>query len=77
MITKIGLYKDPRKKKPWVVRWFGLPGLATGKKKRYSRAFGYKADAVRFQAKQLSTFDEGQPRDKSEEKTLRTFVAAG
>ena len=71
MITKMGLYKDPRKKKPWVIRWFGLPDLATGKKKRYSRSFECKADAERFQAKQLMTFDAGQPRDKSEEKTLR------
>ncbi len=70
MITKIGLYKDPRKKRPWIVRWFGLPDLATGRKKRYSRSFKCKADAEKFQAKQLVTFDDGQLRDKSEDKTL-------
>ncbi|MHC4105872.1 MAG: hypothetical protein ACYSR9_13095 [Planctomycetota bacterium] len=23
MIAKIGLYRDPRKEKQWVVRWYG------------------------------------------------------
>ena len=75
MITKIGLYKDPRKKRPWVVRWYGLSDFTTGKKKRYSKSFECKADAERFQAKQLMTFDGGQPRDKSEEKMLRDLCS--
>lgn len=33
MIAKIGLYRDPRRKKPWVVRWFGEYDPATGKQR--------------------------------------------
>jgi integrase len=70
MTKKIGIYKDPRKKKPWVARWFGLPEPVTGKKRRYSKSFEYKSEAEDFQAKQLLAFKAGEQRDKAEEKTL-------
>ena len=40
MITKIGLYKDPRKQRPRVIGWFGEYEPNTGKQRRYSKSFG-------------------------------------
>lgn len=73
MTKKIGIYKDPRKTKQWVVRWFGLPDPITGKKgqKRYSKSFEYKLDAEDFQAEQKQAFRKGQVRDQAEEHTLK------
>ena len=48
MIQKIGLYHDPRKKRPWVVRWFGEYDPASGKQRRYSKAFRLKVEAEDF-----------------------------
>jgi integrase len=73
VITKIGLYKDPRKQRPWVVRWFGEYDPATGKQKRYSKSFAVKRDADSFQAQQLTEFKQGQRRDKPDEITLKEF----
>jgi len=73
MITKIGLYKDSRKQRPWVVRWFGEYAPATGKQKRYSKSFVRKRDAEEFQSKMTMEFKEGQQRDKPEEVTLKEF----
>ena len=39
------LYHDPRKKQPWIVRWFGECDPASGKQKRYSKSFRLKRDA--------------------------------
>jgi integrase len=75
MITKIGLYYDPRKIKPWVVRWFGEYDPTTGQQKRYSKSFKLKRDAEVFQSGKSSEFRQGQQRDKPEEITLRTFCA--
>ncbi len=73
MITKIGLYRNPRKKKTWVVRWFGEYDLATGKQKRYSKSFKKKRDAEAFKLQKEVEFGEGQRRDKPEEITLKDF----
>jgi integrase len=73
MITKIGLYKDPRKQKPWVVRWYGEFDPATGKQRRYSKSFHLKRDAEEFQNQQIAAFNKGQQRDRPEEITLKDF----
>ena len=73
MITKIGLYKDPRKKRPWVVRWFGEYDPGTDKERRYSKSFKLKRDAEEFQNQQVAGFKEGQQRDRPEEITLKHF----
>jgi len=73
MITKIGLYRNPRKKKTWVVRWFGEYDLATGKQKRYSKSFKKKRDAEAFKLQKEVEFGEGQRRDRPEEITLKDF----
>jgi integrase len=73
MIQKIGLYKDPRKQRPWVVRWFGEYDPNTGKQRRYSKSFAVRRDAEDFQAQQLTEFKQGQQRDKPEEVTIGEF----
>ena len=57
MITKIGLYRDPRKKKPWVVRWFGEYDPTTEKQRRYLKAFRLKTEAEEFQGHTRHRFD--------------------
>ncbi|MBA7669823.1 hypothetical protein ES703_77957 [subsurface metagenome] len=74
MITKIGLYRDPRKTKQWVVRWFGEYDPATGKQKRYCKSFQRKRDAEAFQVELAMSFQGGQQRDKAEEITLKDFT---
>lgn len=73
MITKIGLYKDPRKKRPWVVRWYGEYDPGTDKERRYSKSFKLKRDAEEFQNQQIAAFKKGQQRDRPEEITLKDF----
>jgi len=73
MITKIGLYRDPRKKKPWVIRWFGEYDPSTGKQKRYSKSFRLRKEAEEFQSEQAMAFKEGHQRDRPENITLRDY----
>lgn len=73
MITKIGLYRDPRKKKPWVIRWYGEYDPASGKQRRYSKSFRLKAEAEEFQATKRQELGQGTPRDKAPDVTLSGF----
>ena len=73
MVSKVGLYKDPRKKKPWVVRWYGEYDSATGKQRRYSQAFRLKAEAEDFQAKKKQEIGQGTPRDRAPSVNLGDF----
>ena len=74
MITKIGLYRDPRNKnKPWIVRWFGEYDPATGKERRYSKAFRLKVEAEEFRAAKIQEFGQGTKRDGAPQTTLGSF----
>ena len=73
MIQKIGLYKDPRKQRPWVVRWFGEYDLNTGKQRRYSKSFRLKIEAEEFQATKKQDIGQGTSRDKMVNVALGTF----
>jgi integrase len=73
MISKVGLYRNPRKKKPWVVRWYGDYEPDTGKQKRYSKSFKLKRDAEAFRLQKEVEFGQGHRRDKPEEITLEEF----
>ncbi len=73
MTNKISLCKDKRKKRPWVVRWFGEYNSATGKKRRYSRSFRLKVDAEEFQKAKTQEFDRGCKRDRAPDVTLGDF----
>ena len=55
--TKVGIFHDPRKRQPWVVRWFGEYDPATGKRRRYGKACKLKRDAERFRAATQAEFD--------------------
>ncbi len=73
MITKIGVYREPRnKKRPWVVRWYGEYDPATDKQHRYSKAFKLKVEAEDFQATKKQAIRQGGRRDKSKE-ALKSF----
>lgn len=71
--TKVGLSHDPRKARPWVVRWFGEYDPATDKQRRYSKAFRLKRDAERFRAEKHAEFDKGAQRDRPAQITLGEF----
>ena len=70
MTTKVSVFKDPRKKRPYVVRWFGWPDPITGTQKRYSKSFGTKREANEFARNKANEFDGGTTRDPVEEVTL-------
>ena len=55
-----------RRKKPWLVRWWGEYDLATGKQRRYGKSFARKKDAERFVDEKLTEFECGMPRDKQD-----------
>lgn len=73
MVTKIGVYRDPRKKKPWIVRWYGEYEPAIGKQRRYSKSFRLKADAEEFQAAKRQEARQGLQRDRTPNVTLCSF----
>ena len=77
MITKIGIYRDPRNKgKPWVVRWFTLVDPDTGKRKRFSKAFEFKRDAERFRSEKAVEFQRnGRPKANPDRQTLGEFLS--
>jgi integrase len=72
MITKVGIYYDPRKDRPHIVRWFGEPDL-DGRQKRYSKSFDRKRDAEAFRAEKMTSFQKGEHRDRPKEISLKDF----
>ena len=74
MLTTVQLLYEPKRRKPWVVRWHGEPDAETGRQRRHGRAFQYKRDAAAFQAeKQHEVANEG-PRDRAEDVTLQRLI---
>ncbi|UCG49531.1 MAG: hypothetical protein JSU94_07070 [Phycisphaerales bacterium] len=71
--NKVGLYRDPRRKKPWVVRWRGEYEPAAGRQRFYSKGFRTKAEAEDFRSEQNHQFNSGFPRDKRQTATLAGF----
>ncbi|MFC1765878.1 tyrosine-type recombinase/integrase [Planctomycetota bacterium] len=74
MTEKTTIIKDPRKRKPWICRWFGLPDLQTGKQRRYSKAFQTRREAESFRAEQMQDFKDGEPRDGEKDVTFAVFT---
>jgi integrase len=72
MITKVGVYYDPRKDRPHIVRWFGEPDL-DGRQRRYSKSFERKRDAEAFRAEKMTAFQKGERRDRPNEVSLNDF----
>lgn len=73
MTTKVSVFRDKRKKKPYVVRWFGWPDPVTGEQKRYSRSFRLKKDADDFAAAKTTEFNDGKARDRTQDISLAVF----
>ena len=71
MTREIGIYEDPRKARPWVVRWFGVTDATTGKRKRYGKSFVTENEAKKYKATKFLELEDGEPRDTAEQKTLR------
>jgi len=73
MTTKVSIFRDKRKKRPWIVRWFGWPDPVTGEQRRYSKSFRLKSEAESFRADKMAEFKEGNSRDPIRETTLGEF----
>lgn len=73
MTEKITIFKDPRKRKKWVCRWYGVPDPETGTSKRYSKSFATYHEADSFKAKQITAFEKGIPRDRPKDVPLQQF----
>ena len=70
---RVGLYHDRRKKKPWIVRWFGEYDPVKEKERRYSKSFRLKRDAEAFQVSKQSELEGGGLRDRPAELTVSEF----
>lgn len=73
MTTRVGLYHYPRKRLPWVVRWFGETDPSAGGQRRYSKSFRLRRDAESFQASKQAEFNKGAQRDRPPDLTLGAF----
>lgn len=63
MNVTVSLLHEPKRRLPWVVRWWGNPDADTGKQKRYGRAFKYCHEAKAFEADKRAAHNRGEPRD--------------
>lgn len=64
MITKVSVAHDPRRKLPWIVRWFGDVDHETGRQRRYSKSFRHSRDAKAFHVEKQAELNKGALRDK-------------
>ena len=68
--NKVGLYRYPQRKTPWLVRWYGEINPATGKPKRYGKSFRTKQQAAEFCSEKMHEFRKGIKRDRPEDVTV-------
>lgn len=71
--TKVAIVRDRRRSSSWVVRWYGVQNIDTGRVVRYSEAFRKRTDAVRFQAERQAELDNGARRDRPKDIALGDF----
>jgi len=71
--TKVGLYHYPKRKLPWLVRWYGEINPATGKQQRYSKSFRTRRLAEDFRSGKMQEFRKGSKRDGIKDVTLHEF----
>lgn len=67
------IIRDKRKKKPYLVRYYGDYDAATDSRARRSKSFAKKRDAERFRAKMQRAADRGAPLDPPTDPTLGEF----
>jgi len=75
MTKKIGIYRDRRKQRRWVCRWFGWPDEVTGRRKRYAKSFEVRRQAESFAAELHTDFDSGKCRDRPRDVGVKEFAA--
>lgn len=73
MFSKVGIYRDTRKAKSYVVRWWGEFDPQKNRARRYSRSFLLKRAAEAFQREKESQFQSGLQRDKIKDISLSDF----
>ena len=78
MVTKIGVYRDPRNKgKPWVCRWYTVADPESGKRRRKTKSFELKRDAEAFASHQAVEFESrGRPEANPKKPKLGAFLRA-
>ncbi|MCH8148230.1 MAG: hypothetical protein IH987_09605 [Planctomycetes bacterium] len=54
MLTNVGLYHEPQRKRPWLVCWWGPPDPDTHRQRKSTKTFRYVRDARVFQAQKRS-----------------------
>ena len=74
MITRVGLYHEPQRNKPWLVRWWGDPDPDTGQQKKRSKSFRYQREAREFQAARQAAIDRGERPETAKALTLAQLV---
>lgn len=74
MITNVGLYHEPQRKLPWLVRWWGDPDPDTSRQRKYTKSFRYQREARAFQAAKQDELNRGGPRDRPEDVTLKRLI---
>ncbi len=75
MISAVLLLHEPKRKRPWVVRWYGEPDWNTGKQRRYGRSFRHSREPKAFLAEKEAGLDDGAPRDPPQNVTLSRLIA--
>lgn len=70
MIARVGLYHEPRRKLPWLVSWWSDPDPDTGKQRKFTKSFRYKAEALDFQAAKQTELNQGGQRERPQDVTL-------
>jgi len=71
--TKVGLYHYPKRKLPWLVRWYGEINPETGKQRRYSKSIRTRRLAEDFRSGKMQEFRKGSKRDGIKDVTLHEF----
>ena len=70
MKTRVGISHEPKRKRPWLVYWFGEPDPETCRQRKHTKCFRYNREARSFQATKQAELDQGGPRDRPADVTL-------
>ena len=74
MKTTVGLYHEPKRKLPWLVTWWGEPDPSTGRQRKHTKSFRYKADARTFQRQKQAEVDRGPAPTQERDRTLGELI---
>lgn len=74
MRVTVTLLHEPKRKRPWIVRWYGELDSATGKQKRCSTAFRYIREARAFKASKEAALRQGGTREPTPDVQLGRLI---